>query len=174
MTNELAKSRPVIEQLISQLESENELERSAARKELIEIGGVDVTRALVLELNDPRRDVRWEAAKALVSLADPIAAPALAQHLHDRDEDIRWVAAQGLGRLGLAGLLTTLTASLHHASNVEFSHAAHHAFKELRKLDIAEADLDPVIQACESPEPGVSLPVAAYRALQQLKTGKCD
>ena len=174
MTQDAKDTRSLIEQFVHQLESEDEHERTAAREELIELGGHDVTRALVFELNDPRRDVRWEAAKALISIADPIAAPALVQHLSDEDYDIRWLAAEGLWRFGEAGLLSTLNESTRNASNVDFCDAAHHAFKEFRKQGVRAKYLDPVIDACESPEPGVSLPTAAYHAVQQIKTGRVE
>jgi HEAT repeat protein len=174
MTQDAKDTKSMIEQLVHQLESEDEGERCAAREELVDVGGHDVTRALVFELNDPRRNVRFEAAKALISIADPIAAPALVQHLSDDDYDIRWLAAEGLWRFGEAGLLTTLNESIRNASNAEFSDAAHHAFKEFRKQGVRAKYLDPVIKACESSEPGVSLRLAAYKAVEQIKTGKVE
>ncbi len=161
-----------IAQLIEQLENEHVAVRSKARDTLVEIGGHGVIRALVYELNDPRRDVRWEAAKALSSIADPIAAPALVQLLQDEDDDTRWLAAEGLAKLGNAGLLATLNASTRNASDTQFCRAAHHAFKEFSKHSVHGKNLTSVIEACESAEPGVALPVAAYQALQQIKTGQ--
>ncbi len=158
-----------IEDLINQLADSDGISREKARKALVEIGGTDVTRALVVELNDPRRDVRWEAGKALISIGDPIAAPALVHHLSDEDSDIRWLAAEGLSNLGKAGLLATLNASIRNAGNSDFCRAAHHAFKQFKKSQKYTGVLDPAIEACETSEPGVSLPVAAYKVLQQIK-----
>lgn len=156
--------------LILQLPDSDGVVRVKAREALVEIGGPEVTRALIVELNDHRRIVRWEAAKALIAIADPIAAPALAQHLHDDDGDLRWLAAEGLSSLGIVGLKTTLTAAIHHASDSEFVRAVHHSLKEFRKHRIQTDLLEPVIEACEGTEPGVSLPVAAYKALEQLRS----
>ena len=158
-----------IQGLIKQLWDSDGATREKARGELIEIGGPDVTRALIIELNDPRRDVRWEAGKALISIADPIAAPALVNHLMDEDGDIRWLAAEGLAVLGIPGLLATLNASTRHASDNDFVEAVHHAFKQFKKHGIHAKKLDPVVDACEHNEPGVGLPVEAYKLLQELK-----
>ncbi len=161
-----------IEQLVDKLCADDGATRMKAREQLVKMGGIDVTRALMIEMNDPRRDVRWEAAKALVAIADPIAASALAHHLSDQDGDIRWLAAEGLAELGEPGLLVVLNASMRQASGSDFCKAAHHAFKEFRKHRVHSEQLDKVIEACEASEPGVSLPVAAYEALQQIKVKK--
>lgn len=158
-----------IDELISQLGDSEGSTRAKARERLVEMGGIDVTRALIHELNDPRRDVRWEAAKALVSVADSIAAPALVQHLSDEDGDIRWLAAEGLAELGKPGLLATLNAATRHASDPEFCKAVHHSLKEFSRHGIQAHNIAPVIKACECSEPGVSLPVAAFEALNRIK-----
>lgn len=172
MTANTDANQSNIEQFIEQLENEQASTRRQARENLVQIGGYDVIRALIYELNDPRRNVRWEATKALSSIADPISAPALVQLLLDENDDIRWLAAEGLAMLGDAGLLATLRASMRNASDTAFCRAAHHSFKEFSKHGVHSKDVTPVIEACESAEPGVALPVAAYRALQQIKTGK--
>jgi HEAT repeat protein len=169
MTTNTSVNDSKIENLVSKFSDEDGLIREQARNELVEIGSTDVTRALVIELNDPRRDVRWEAGKSLISIGDPIAASALVHHLSDENGDIRWLAAEGLSVLGRAGLLATLNASMRNAQSSEFCHAAHHAFKKFKKIRQYAEILDPVIDACEASEPGVSLPVAAYQVLQQIK-----
>ena len=143
--------------------------RTKAREELVAIGGHDVTRALVVALDDHRREIRWEAAKALVGIGDSIAAPALTHHLHDEDEDVRWLAAEGVAELGEAGLLSTLNAAIRHARDHDFCKAAHHAFKEFKRHGTHADKLDEVMKACEKGEPGVHVPVAAYKVLQQIQ-----
>jgi HEAT repeat protein len=174
MPSDTDANQTKIAQLIEQLEDEHTAVRSKAREELVQLGGQEVTRALVYELNDPRRDVRWEATKALSSIADPIAAPALVHLLQDEDDDVRWLAAEGLASLGDAGLLATLSASIRNARDTQFCRAAHHAFKEFSKHTVRSKDVTAVIEACESAEPGVALPVAAYHALLRIKTGKTE
>ena len=158
-----------IEELTVKLAATDGVERQKAREELVAAGGHDVTRAMVVALNDHRRDVRWEAAKALVDIADPIAASALTHHLHDEDSEVRWLAAEGVAELGEPGLLSTLSATIRHASDSEFCKAAHHALKEFKRHSTHSDKLDDVIKACEMSEPGVHLPVAAYRVLQQIR-----
>ena len=64
-------------QLVKQLTRNGAITRETSRTRLIQLGGYDVTRALVQALIDPKNHVRWEAAKALQAIADPVAAPAL-------------------------------------------------------------------------------------------------
>ena len=158
-----------IEELVAKLGNTDGVERQKAREELVEAGGHNVTRALVISLNDHRRDIRWEAAKALVKIGDPIAAPSLTHHLHDEDREVRWLAAEGVAELGEPGLLSTLNAAIRHASDPEFCKAAHHAFKEFKRHATHADKLDDVIKSCEKNEPGVHVPVAAYRVLQQIR-----
>ena len=169
MTESQTDSAESLKQLVKQLESEDGLARGDAREKLVKLGGHEVTRALIFELNDPRRNVRWEAAKALISIADPTAAPALVQHLNDEDEDIRWLAAEGLGRLGDAGLLATLNATIRNSSDGEFCAAAHHAFKEFAKHGTHAEAMQSVLRAFASAEPGVAIPVAAFEAIREIK-----
>ncbi len=164
-----ATSQEQISLLTEQLADKDGMTREGARKQLVEIGGHDVTRALVVKLNDLRRDVRWEACKALISIADPIAATALVHRLHDQDSDIRWLAAEGVAQLGEQGLFATLNAAIYNASNSDFCRAAHQALKEFQRHAVHATELAPVIEACENSEPAVSLPVAAFNALQQIK-----
>ncbi len=170
MTEDPTNTEASIEQLVAQLDNNDGVARGAARDKLVKLGGHDVTRALIFELNDPRRNVRWEAAKALIAIADPVAAPALVLHLGDEDHDIRWLAAEGLGRLGDAGLLATLNATIRNSSDSDFCDAAHHAFKEFAKHEIHAEAIEPVIKACGSSVPGTKLPVAALEAIQKIKT----
>ena len=158
-----------IKELISKLEDADGVVRMNAREELVEAGGHDVTRALVIALNDHRRDIRWEAAKALVGIGDSIAAPALTHHLHDDDEAVRWLAAEGVAELGEAGLLSTLNAAIRHARDPDFCKAAHHAFKEFKGHGTHADKLDEVIEACSKSEPGVHVPVAAFKVLQLIR-----
>ena len=158
-----------IKELTDKLGNEDGAVRLKAREELVEIGSHDVTRALVNALNDHRRSTRWEAAKALVAIGDPIAAPALTHHLHDDDAEVRWLAAEGVAELGEEGLLSTLNAAIRHAREPEFCKAAHHAFKEFKRHGTHADQLDAVIKSCEMGEPGVHVPVEAFKLLQSIR-----
>lgn len=159
-----------IEELIAKLADSDGIQREKARNELVEIGGIDVVRALIIAINDHRPEVRFEAAKALIALGDPIAASALAHHLHDVDGDIRRLVAGGMAKLGKDALMTTLTSAIHYASDSGFCEAAHQAFQEFKKYGVHPELMDSLISACEDDEPGVSLPVAAFNALEAIRS----
>jgi len=82
---------------------------------------------------------------------------------------VRWLAAEGDAELGEDGLLSTLYAAIRHAREPEFCKAAHHAFKEFKRHATHADKLDEVIKACEMSEPGVHVPVAAFKLLQQIR-----
>jgi hypothetical protein len=158
----------LVARLIDELTNHDPVARKHARERLCRMGGHDVTRALVGELVDPRRLVRWEAVKALSVLADPIAAPGLLHALEDDDGDVRWVAAEGLIALGRIGLLTVLSGLTRRARSIEFCRSAHHVLHDLKKHGDADV-IAPVLAALERPEPQVAAPLAAHHALTALK-----
>jgi HEAT repeat protein len=165
--DESAARQRKIEQLVGQLSNDDAIARQGSREELIELGGPDVTRALVAALIDPRMQVRWEAAKALQVMADPVAAPALMNALDDEAEDVRWVAAEGLVALKKVGLMTVLSGLIKRARSIEFCKSAHHVLRGVKTDECASA-VAPVLKALEQLEPEVAVPPAAYQALIQL------
>ncbi len=153
-----------ISRLIDQFASDEPVLRESSREELIELGGTDVTRALVLALIDPQTHVRWEAAKTLQAIADPVAAPALMNALDDEDEDVRWVAAEGLIALGKVGLQTVLSGLIKRASSIAFCTSAHHVLHEIKSgTGVAE----PVMKAWNKK----SLPFQRLRLPTRLWSG---
>lgn len=157
-----------IKQLIDQLSNEDGQVRSAAREELVQIGGPEVTQALMLELIDTRPYVRWEAAKGLVPLRDASSAASLLNAMDDENADVRWVAGEGLVALGNAGLMTVLSGLIRNARSIQFCRAAHHVLNEFKKYGNAEL-IVPVVNALEHSEPAVTVPPLAYAALRKLK-----
>ncbi|RMG38363.1 MAG: HEAT repeat domain-containing protein [Planctomycetota bacterium] len=156
------------QELIQDLHSSDPVVRQNAREELVRRDGPQVVRALVVELTDPRQQVRWEAAKALGEIADPVAAPALVNELADEDPDVRWVAGEGLIAMGEAGLLTVLSELPKRAASVAFREGAHHVLHELKNERNA-AVVQPVLDALRGPEPGVNAPPVAADALWKLR-----
>ncbi len=154
--------------LIEELSSKDPVVRGRSRQKLVEIGGHQVTRALVRELIDPRKHVRWEAAKALTAIADPVAAPGLMHALDDKDVDVRWVAGEGLIALGGIGLMTVLSGLTKRAESLDSYKGAHHVLHDLRPKGYAQI-VEPVLQALETSEPEITTPLAAYEALVALK-----
>jgi len=66
-----------VDPLIDSLESENGQARWEASKALGDIGGKDAVRALVKELDDNNRDVRWIATAGLMRSGDQVMEPLL-------------------------------------------------------------------------------------------------
>ncbi|MCA9211494.1 MAG: HEAT repeat domain-containing protein [Planctomycetales bacterium] len=167
----IAQTSTELKELVDQLSDSDPVTRQRARTQLVAIGSQDVTRALLVELNDPRQRIRWESAKALDAIADPISAAGLVLHLDDPDDDVRWLAAEALAKLGESGLLATLTGAIRMSRSTHFCHAAHHAFKEFHKQHVHADVLQPVIKACDGLDPTVHLPLESYRALCIIRTG---
>ena len=168
MSESAALSAKDIEALVVKLSDSDGAVRQKAREALVADGSHDVTRAMIIVLNDPRQHTRWEAAKALVAIGDPISASALTHHLRDEDSDVRWLAAEGVAELGEAGLKATLNAAIRHSGDAAFCKAAHHAFKEFKRHGTHAKKLDAVMEACETDEPGVHVPLEAYKVLEEI------
>jgi hypothetical protein len=156
---------PKLEELVERLGSTDPVARETSREKLVEMGGSDVTRALVRELVDSNEHVRWEAAKALSEIADPVAAPGLMHALEDDNEDVRWLAAEGLVSLGEVGLVTTLSGLIKRARSIEFCKSAHHVMHHLAQQGHADI-ATPVLEALQTFEPEITAPTAAYKALR--------
>ncbi|MCA9200909.1 MAG: HEAT repeat domain-containing protein, partial [Planctomycetales bacterium] len=163
--NANAKSLDHVGRLIAKLASDDAAMRQESRNELVQLGGADVTRSLVLTLLDPQPHVRWEAAKALQTIADPVAAPALVLALDDDNDDVRWVAVDALVVLGDVGVLAVLNGLIKRAGSIAFCKSAHHVLHEAKSAATVVA---PVLQALDQAEPAVAAPPAAYIALVEL------
>ncbi|MFG0287771.1 MAG: HEAT repeat domain-containing protein [Rhodopirellula sp. JB044] len=160
-----------IEDWVADLASGDGVVRDQARKHLVAKRGPDVVRALIGELVDPRKRVRWEAAKALTEIGDPVAALPLVHAMTDSDDEVAWLAAEGVASLGDIGLTAVLSGIARDCGSLEYCKVAHHCLKVFRKLGQHEDVIAPVMSALEGYEPKLSAPVAAYRALQELKVG---
>lgn len=156
-----------IQQLVKSLEHKEPAERARARTELVRLGPAAVP-SLVAELKSTNREARWETAKALVDIPDVRAIPALVETLADRDHDVRWVAAEALisiGPMAIVPLLESLVVIDHPSLRYE---GAHHVLKGVIDPK-TETVLKPVITALESEQAEVGTPVAAQKALSQLR-----
>lgn len=157
-----------IESLITALGSHDVLARDRAHHALVQIGQPAVA-PLAAALRDDHELVRGEAARALGELRDPTAAVALIGALDDQGFDVRWLAAEGLIALKAAGVAPLLS-SLIDASwdNVWLREGAHHILRSLLGEPFGAA-LAPVVAAIEGVEPSVTVPLAAYKALDALR-----
>ena len=156
--------------LVRDLANADAVVRETVRRALVAIGKPAVP-ALVEALCDPRRQVRWEAAKALDCLRDPAAAPALSVALGDKDHGVRWLAAEALIDLGCDGLEPLLKALFYPGNAFWCREGAHHVIHDLMKKESA-GWLLPVLEALNAPDPGVTVPPAALRALKAMKASR--
>jgi hypothetical protein len=158
---------PTIKSLIAMLASQDGVERSGAREQLVGIGRPSVS-ALIGALRSPSRHVRWEAAKALSEIRDPRAAPALVDALQDKRPAVRWLAARALVALGRDALIPLLDCVQRASDSVWMREGAHHVLHTLIRDGVADEAI-PVLEALEDLEPTIGAPVAAYQVLQQLR-----
>lgn len=161
-----------IEGLIEQLASHDGTIRQTARQALIECGH-DAVPHLVGALRDRDSQVRWEAAKALVSLHDPVTALALVQALQDENSGVRWIAAEGLIALRFDGIYPLLQELIQHSDSVRLREGAHHVLHTLAD-DGLSYYVEPVVQAIDDVEPVLQVPVAAYYALQAIRSRRLN
>jgi HEAT repeat protein len=156
-----------IAELIAILGSDDNLANEDARTALIKIGKPAVP-SLIKLLRDKNDHVRWEAAKALTSMGDPSSAPALTRALEDKVFDVRWIAAEGLIGMGVQGLIPTLEALVTEKERDWIWEGAHHIIHDLAKGRL-ESILRPVLEAYDSQEPHMTVPLAVRKALQELR-----
>ncbi|TWU20281.1 hypothetical protein Pla52o_47990 [Novipirellula galeiformis] len=154
---------------VKQLASADGVDREKARQSLVDANSHEVIQAVIAELVDPRRQVRWEAAKALSQIAEPIAALPLVHAMDDEDHDVAWVAAEGVAEMGEAGLEAVLSGLTRSSRSGSFYKVAHHALKQIRKHGRHRQLIATVMESLEGVEPRLSAPIAAYHALQQLR-----
>ena len=160
-----------VQQHIDTLSASDVLVRDRARHALVRIGQPAVG-PLIEALASAHENVRWEAAKALGEIGNPAAAPALIEALDDERFAVRWVAAEGLialGRAGVGALLNALMAA--SWDNVWLREGAHHVLRSQLGASFGH-HLAPVIAALEDLEPSVTVPTAAYHALEALDRDK--
>ncbi|TWU35228.1 hypothetical protein Q31b_53240 [Novipirellula aureliae] len=157
------------ETAIKELASKDGVVRERARKALVATKGHEVVHALIGELVDPQRQVRWEAAKTLSEIADPVAAIPLVHAMHDGESDVAWVAAEGVARMGMPGLMAVLSGLTRASFSLEYCKAAHHSLKRMKKSGKQVEEIDKVLAALEGAEPKLTAPIAAHHALQAIR-----
>jgi HEAT repeat protein len=152
---------------LASLASPDVLERDRARHRLVWAGSASLG-PLIAALPDADRIARWEIVKALGEIRDAAAAPALIELLDDQRFDLRWLAAEGLIALDQDGI-PPLLRSLEHAAwdNVWLREGAHHILRSQLSGPLGPT-IAPVVAALEGSEPGLSVPLAAFQALNTL------
>ena len=159
-----------LETLIATLSSKDDAARVRARHSLVAMGKAAVP-SLAEALKKTDDLVRWEVAKTLGEIGVPEAAPFLVKALEDEAFDVRWLAAVGLIGMNIKGLKPLLHALMEHGDSVLIREGAHHVIHDLTKGELRKY-LAPVLAALENVEPGMSVPQAAFHALEMLERGK--
>ncbi len=166
MSSDEASSTP-IEKLAAELGSEKGTTRQSARNMLVS-RGKEAIEALTNALSSSDKHTVWEATKALRDIEEPEGAPGLTLSLGHRESDVRWLAAEGLVRLKRVGLEALLRALETHGDFANFRQGAHHVLHDFASGELAEI-VKPVLTALDDIAPEVEAPVAAAKALKQLR-----
>ena len=167
MTQEGKPKHASIEFAVSELASSSSFARVDARAYLVSMKGKAVPH-LIEALKSDNQWVRWEAAKALSKIGDPSASQALINALEDKMFDVRWIAAEGIISIGRKALIPLLAALAKKGESLWLREGAHHVIHDLMREDL-KAVFGPVLEAIEKPEGRLEVPLAAEKALDDLK-----
>jgi HEAT repeat protein len=167
MTQEEKAHDTTIEFDISELASKSGFARVDARDRLVSMEEKAVPH-LIKALKSDNQLVRWEAAKALTKIGDPAASQSLIKLLEDKMFDMRWIAAEGLITIGRKALIPLLSALTKRGDSLWLREGAHHVIHDLMREDLKEV-FGPVLDAMEKPEGELTVPIAAEKALAELK-----
>ena len=151
---------------IGELTSQDVLTVQQAHESLVGYGRSAVP-ALLRALDSKNEQTRWEAARVLGEIGDPIAAPALVKALTDQNFVVRWISSEALVQLGHGGLAPLLSALENHSESVWLRRGAHRVLRVLATGKMAKS-LDAVMNALESIEPTLDVPIACANALHRL------
>jgi HEAT repeat protein len=157
-----------IRSLVQGLASRDGMLRRTMRRSLVAIGEPAVD-ALSEAVNDKRRMVRWEAAKALGAIGSARGARALIRALKDGDFGVRWLGAEGLIALERKSLEPLLRSLIDEEDSDWLREGAHHVFSVLAERGLHDL-VDPLLEALEGPEPGLSIVAEAHSALERIRS----
>lgn len=170
MENKKMGSNKEISDLIERLGDSDRHERLKARHQLMSMGK-NALPAITDALFKADENIRWQAAKILSELQEPETAPALVKVLADDDHfGVRWLAAEGLIGMKLKGIETILQALIHRPDSVWLRQGVHHVLHSLHDSKLTGDSLDDVLTALEGWVPSVEIPVAAKKALEDLRS----
>lgn len=166
-----------IAELVTSLGVSGAGQRIMAREKLVACGRASVG-PLIEALGDASDMTRFEAAKALGKIRDSRAVDALLRALSDPRGGVRWLAAEALGKQEDEALPALLQAIVERCAQRGFCDGAHHALHELvsqrRSPKIGSEGLALVLAALASLDAQVRAPVAAARALTELRGDSRD
>jgi len=167
MTREEKAHDTTIEFAIAELANKSGFARVDARDYLVSMKDKAVPH-LTEALESKNQWVRWEAAKALGKIGDPAASQALINALEDKMFDVRWIAAESIITIGRKALIPLLSALTKRGDSLWLREGAHHVIHDLMREDL-KAVFGPVLDAIEKPGGKLAVPLAAEKALTELK-----
>jgi len=160
-----------VEPLIRCLSHEDEILSGEAADALGAIGPAAVPPLLqVLQSRDGW--LRWLATRALSHIGDERAIDSLITALKDEDGGVRWLAAEALIKSGPKAVEPLLRALLREKMTPWFQEGSHHVIGSIsQKVNGRRAAiLRPLLLSLEEIDAGVEAPVAAARALDELRS----
>jgi hypothetical protein len=157
-----------VDRLIADLTSSVYDQRRFARRALRVIGKPAIG-PLLEALTSSDDNLRWEAAKVLSTIRDPAVAPGLVEALGDDRFGVCWLAAEGLIVLERDAVPPLLNALIKPSKIDRLVDGAHHVFHELIKRRSCRF-VKPVLLALDHEEPELTVPLAAYKVLNSLRT----
>jgi hypothetical protein len=163
-----------IGKLIDQLGDADPHERLKARRQLMSVGKSALP-AIISALFNTDENIRWQAAKLLSELRDPTTAPSLVKVLADDDHfGVRWLAAEALINMRLNGLKPVVQSLIRRPESIWLRQGVHHVLHSLHDRGLTGSALDDVLCALEGRVPSLEIPVAAEKALEDLRMLKSE
>jgi HEAT repeat protein len=155
MTREEKTHDTAIEFAISELANKSGFARVDARDHLVSMKEKAVP-YLTEALKSDNQGMRWDASQSLINA------------LEDKMFDVRWIAAEGIIAIGRKALIPLLSALTKRGDSLWLREGAHHVIHDLMREDL-KAVFGPVLDAIEKPEGKLAVPLAAEKALDELK-----
>src|SRR5512135_770973 len=162
-----------IQSLIKRLSSPDSLVRMKVHDILSCIGAPAVPE-LLKTLATADTQLGWQIIKIFDTIQDPSTIPILIKEIMHENAEIRWAASNALINLRRETIPPLLDALTHNFDSLWLRQSAHHILHVLRdngKLTPAE---EKVYLALEDISPTSSVPWAAQKALEALRTHKKD
>jgi HEAT repeat protein len=161
---------PSVAALLKDLSSEQVAVRNYARRLLVAMGREAIP-ALADTLVHISVYARGQAATAMGEIGDPTAAPALVKALEDDQVSVRLMAAEALIKLGKPALPALLNALMVRATSYRLRRGAQIVL-HAEAHESWGGQIQPVLDALDSPAPEPILSTAARRILETLAASK--
>jgi len=163
----MKKTEDAVPALLSDLTCDDVIKCQNARRQLVAKGEAAVE-PLEKALNHKNHWVHWEAAKALSQIGSASATRVLIEALERKEFELRWLAAEGLISIGRPAVRPLLIELIKKPQSTWLHEGAHHVMSDIRNERL-RAITRPVLKAIEGPVPSADIPIAAQKALDELR-----